>query len=214
MRHGLLGAVHLPEAPEPVPESVLKRLHPEERERALTMRGFRQVQWVGGRLAARAAVEGLGLDMGPLLADGHGAPSPPKSLTISIAHKRHMAVAIVAQRRHGIVGVDLEVGGQPRMGIAPRVLTPSELSSVNELPPERQWFSVLMRFAIKEAIYKALAPKLRRYIGFEEAVVEPCTDGSAEVQLLLKEGGQMPDLVAEYTWVPQGLIATARARWP
>jgi 4'-phosphopantetheinyl transferase EntD len=71
-----------------------------------------------------------------------------------------------------------------------------------------------MRFAIKEAIYKALAPKLRRYIGFEEAIVEPCTDGSAEVQLLLKEGGQMPDLVAEYTWVPQGLIATARARWP
>jgi hypothetical protein len=55
---------------------------------------------------------------------------------------------------------------------------------------------------------------LRRYIGFEEAVVEPCTDGSAEVQLLLKEGGQMPDLVAEYTWIPQGLIATARARWP
>jgi phosphopantetheine--protein transferase-like protein len=213
MRHGLLGAVHLPEAPDPVPDSVLKRLLPEEQAHASGLRGFRQVQWVGGRLAARAAVDSLGIAMGPLLSDSYGAPIAPKALTVSIAHKRHLAVAMVAQRRHGLIGVDLEVSGHSRMGIAPRVLTPDEMSEIQHLPPERQWTSVLMRFAIKEAIYKALAPRLQRYIGFEEAHVLPHTDGSVDVTLHLKEGDPTPLLEAEYTWVPQGLVATARARW-
>lgn len=213
MRHGLLGAVHLPETPDPVPDSVLKRLLPEEQVHARGLRGFRQVQWVGGRLAARAAVDSLGVAMGPLLSDGYGAPKAPKPLTISIAHKRHLAVAMVAQRRHGLVGVDLEVRGHARMGIAPRVLTPDEMSEIEHLPLDRQWTSVLMRFAIKEAIYKALAPRLRRYIGFEEAYVFPHTDGSVDVTMHLREGDPAPQLEAEYTWLPQGLIATARARW-
>jgi len=213
MRHGLLGAVHLPTAPEPVPESVLKRLHPDEAAHARGLRGYRQVQWVGGRIAARAAVDVLGLAMGPLLPDNYGAPKAPKALTVSIAHKRHLAVAMVAQRRHGIVGVDLETGGKPRMGIASRVLTPAEISVVDALAPERQWNSVLMRFAIKEAIYKALAPRLRRYIGFDEAQVAPHTDGSVEVTLQLQDVEPMPQIEAEYTWVPEGLVATARVRW-
>ena len=213
MRHGLLGAVHLPESSDPVPESVLKRLLPEEQAHARTMRGFRQVQWVGGRLAAREAVNALGLSMGPLLTDNYGAPKASKSLSVSIAHKRHLAIAMVAQRRHGFIGVDLETGGRSRMGIAPRVLTAAELGEVHELAPERQWNSVLMRFAIKEAIYKALAPRMRRYIGFHEAVVQPHTDGSVDVSLQLEDGAS-PELEAQYVWTSHGLVATARARWP
>ncbi len=213
MRHGLLGAIHLPDGPEAVPESVLNRLHPEEQAHARRLKGFRQVQWVGGRLAAHASVKALGQSMGPLLSDPYGAPKPSKSLTVSIAHKRHLAVAVVAQRRHGAVGVDLEVGGRPRMGIAPRVLTATELRAVDALPEERRWTSVLVHFAIKEAIYKALAPRLRRYIGFEEATVQPYTDGQADVHLTLAEPGGPDHIEAEYAWVPQGLVATARARW-
>ncbi len=214
MRHGLLGAIHLPETPEPVPESVLDQLHPDEQSHARTLRGFRQVQWVGGRLAARAAVDALGLSMGALLSDGYGAPKAPRLLTISIAHKRHLAVAMVALRRHGAIGIDLEVSGRPRMGIATRVLTDSELSRVDALAPDRRWTSVLVRFAIKEAIYKALAPRLQRYIGFEEAEVVPLTNGTAEVRLLLNSGEPPAHLEAGYAWVPQGLLATVRARWP
>ena len=70
-----------------------------------------------------------------------------------------------------------------------------------------------MRFAIKEAIYKALAPRLRRYIGFEEAEVQPHTDGSVDVVLRL-EDSPVPTLEAEYAWLPDGLVASARARWP
>ncbi len=213
MRHGLLGAIHLPEKPEPVPAHVLKRLHPDEHAHACTLRGFRQVQWVGGRLAARAAADALGLSMGPLFSDAYGAPKGPKSLSISIAHKRHLAVAMVAQRRHGSVGIDLEVKGRPRMGIAPRVLTEAELTRVDALSTERRWTSVLVRFAIKEAIYKALAPRLKRYIGFEEAEVCPHTDGRAEVELHLQGSEHPAHLEAQYAWVPDGLLATVRARW-
>ena len=99
------------------------------------------------------------------------------------------------------------------MGIAPRVLTAAELGEVHELAPERQWNSVLMRFAIKEAIYKALAPRMRRYIGFHEAVVQPHTDGSVDVSLQLEDGAS-PELEAQYVWTSHGLVATARARWP
>jgi len=213
MRHGLLGAVHLPEAPIPVPDNVLKKLHPDEQAHARQLRGFRQVQWVGGRLAARAAVDALGLHMGPLLSDNYGAPKASKSLSVSIAHKRHMAVAMVARKQHGVIGIDLEVGGRPRMGIAPRVLTTQELSAVEMLVPDRQWTSVLVRFAVKEAIYKALAPRLRRYIGFQEAVVQPDTDGSVGVTLQLDGSEEPVSLEAEYAWLPRGLLATARVRW-
>jgi phosphopantetheine--protein transferase-like protein len=214
MRHGLLGAVALPTEPEPVPSDVLDRLHPEERKIASELAGFRQVQWVGGRLAAREAASRLGLGMGALKTDNFGAPKAPRNIAVSLAHKKHLAVALVARSKHGALGVDFELTAPPRIAIAEKVLRPAEMAQVNALTPDRRWISVLIRFSIKEAIYKAIAPRLRRYISFDEAEVTPHLDGTAHVELHLKSPVAPAQLEAEYVWIDDGLVSTVRVRWP
>jgi 4'-phosphopantetheinyl transferase EntD len=46
---------------------------------------------------------------------------------------------------------------------------------------------VLLRFSAKEAIYKALDPFVRRYVGFLEVEVTPRPDGTADVRSQLPE---------------------------
>ncbi len=51
--HGTFAGIALPTEPEPVPASVLERLHPDEAAHAATLRGFRQIDFAGGRHARR-----------------------------------------------------------------------------------------------------------------------------------------------------------------
>jgi enterobactin synthetase component D len=213
VQHGIVLGVSLPDSRDPVPMEILEQLHPEERAYALDLRGFRQVHWVGGRLAARSALQLLGCGGPPILTDPWGAPTSRQDLSISISHKRHMAVALVARHEHGSLGVDLEDLSPAREGIERRVLRPEELAEVEELPAERRWISTLIRFSIKEAIYKSLAPKHRRYIDFREAAVFPGIDGSARVQLFLEQGPHPEQLDARYVWLHRSVLSSVRARW-
>lgn len=212
--HGVIAAVALPGDGAAVPGVVLDLLHPDERTLAEGMRGFRQSSFVGGRLAARAAMQGIGRAPAPVLRDPHGAPIGPDGLAVSITHKTHLAVAIVARASLGTLGLDLEDLVPPRPGIAAKVLRPEELEAVEALPDDRQWTGTVVRFAIKEAIYKALAPRHRRYIGFDEASVVPGVNGDAEVTLHLAEGPEPTSLEARYTWLDSAVLATVRATWP
>jgi 4'-phosphopantetheinyl transferase EntD len=49
---------------------------------------------------------------------------------------------------------------------------------------------VLLRFSIKESIYKAMHPLICQYVGFQEAEVQPQADGSVLVRLALNSGAQ------------------------
>lgn len=212
--HGIIAGVALPGDGASVPEVVLELLHPSEREVAAGLKGYRQCSFVGGRLAARAALQGLGRSPSPILPDARGAPVPPEGLSVSISHKQHLAVAIVARASLGSLGIDLEHLKPERPGVAGRVLRPEELAAVEALPPERQWTGTIVRFAIKEAIYKALAPRHKRYIGFEEASVAPGVNGDAEVTLHLSSGPAPATLEARYTWLDGAVLASVRATWP
>ena len=122
-------------------------------------------------------------------------------------------MALVARKVHGLVGIDFEVIGRDRSDIAAKVLNPFELAEVNGLTAERRWTAVLLRFSIKEALYKALAPRLKRYIGFDEAQLSKLANGSAQVDLNLKEGDAPSHAEVKYEWMTDGLVATARVRW-
>jgi len=213
VQHGIVLGVALPDSSDAVPESILEQLHPEERAYAVDLRGFRQVHWVGGRLAARGALQILGCGGPPILTDPWGAPTTRQDLSISISHKRHMAVALVARHEHGSLGVDLEDLSPVREGIESRVLRPEEREEVQALATNRRWISTLIRFSIKEAIYKALAPKHRRYIGFQEAAVFPGLDGTARVTLHLESGPAPTQLEARYVWLRRSVLSTVRAKW-
>lgn len=47
---------------------------------------------------------------------------------------------------------------------------------------------VLLRFSMKESLYKAMHPLICQYVGFQEAEVTPRADGTATVDWHIKNG--------------------------
>lgn len=212
VEHGVISGITLPDSPEPVPDEVLDQLHPVERAYASHLTGYRQVSFTGGRLAARAAASQLGHLLPPVLPDDRGTPVWPRGVTGSISHKRRLAVCLLARDRGQRLGVDLEEYEPMRSSIEPKVLTDEELADIAKLTGERRWIATLQRFSIKEAIYKAVDPHVRRYVGFKEAMVRPDRRGSAYVRLDLRHGEGPFRAEANYTWLHGYLLATVSLR--
>lgn len=163
-RFGAVAGVHLPAGVEAVTDTVLMRLHPDERAVARTLKGRRQIEFTGGRLAVRA----LRPDADALGTGERGEPLCPPGVSLSLTHKQDLAIAMVGDAAAGTIGIDLEGDGRARMTIAERVLRPEELAALPAVDP---WPAVLLRFALKEAAYKAIHPHLNRFVGFHEARV-------------------------------------------
>lgn len=210
--HGVITAVHIPDAPDPVPETVLATLPPTEAAYARSLRAYRQVSFVGGRIALRHACQQLGHQVPAILPDERGRPQIPWALTGSISHKRDLAVGMASQAVHGRVGVDLEDYAPARPGIASQVLSEAEQAAIAELPENRRWIALLVRFSIKESVYKALDPYVQRYVGFLEAEVEPDLQGSARVELKLANGEGPFQVDARYEWLYGRLLTSVRIR--
>jgi 4'-phosphopantetheinyl transferase EntD len=151
-----------------------------------------------------------------LLKDEHGRPKLPPGALGSISHKKNTAVALVQCRRDDDIndndndskmqmgiGVDIELtsmNGRP--SIARRILTPNELSTLGQVAivndnengdqttPSFMSIEeeVLLRFSVKEALYKAMHPLINQFVSFQEAETQPLANGKFNVRLLLKSG--------------------------
>ena len=211
VRFGALAAVPLPAGHDPVSPEVLSRLEPEERALALTEGGRRQIEVVGGRLAARAAAAHVGAHWPALLSGAEREPLAPSSWSVSISHKNDLALALVGPAHDGTLGIDLEGDERERIAIAERICRPEEFDEVQALPANAQWKSVLVRFAVKEAVYKAVYPHVRHFFGFQAAHVDVVN--AAKVTLFLPPEDPRVELETELEWLsPQRLLAMVRAK--
>jgi enterobactin synthetase component D len=154
------GACLLVEFDDTTLGDALASLPAAEQAHARSLGDVRRRELIAGRTALHLA---LGDFTHAILADDRGAPILPAGWVGSVSHKGALAAAIVAPAGSGWVGIDLERAAPPRGDIAKRILTPREQA---ELPDRGA--AVTLRFAIKEAIYKAIDPMLRRYVGFTE----------------------------------------------
>ncbi|MBA3541646.1 MAG: 4'-phosphopantetheinyl transferase superfamily protein [Deltaproteobacteria bacterium] len=185
-------------------------LDPSDRAQADALPEVRRRELISGRRALLDALEdALGGPVAiPLPKDDRGAPVTPAGWLGSISHKAGHAVALVApaDATGARVGVDLERTDRTRVDIARRILTPRELAALPTAASER-FRAVLLRFSIKEAIYKAIDPFLRRYVGFQEVELAIADDGTAHVTSAL-------GLTIEATWREHASywLTTARAR--
>ncbi|CAM9359258.1 unnamed protein product [Choristocarpus tenellus] len=177
--------VHLPASitPEVVDAARLELLR-EEISFCQHLPETAQLGFIGGRLAIRRALNHAGREIGPILKDTNGAPLLPPEVAGSISHKSNIAVAVVQPGCDGRLGVDIE---QPtvrrRPSLQRRVLTSQEclkLGGVEGLIEEEE---VLLRFSLKEAVYKAVHPFLLRHIGFKEIETHPFSNGECKVIL-------------------------------
>ncbi|HEX5059238.1 MAG TPA: 4'-phosphopantetheinyl transferase superfamily protein, partial [Kofleriaceae bacterium] len=161
----------------------------------------RKREFVAGRTALRSL---LGEPVA-IVPDERGAPMLPAGWVGSISHKHDRAAALVAPAGDGFVGVDIEIAGPPRMPIEKRILTAREQHRI------RDGRDVTLHFAIKEAIYKAIDPMVRRYVGFTEVELEIAADGSCSVHAV--DAARLPVTIEAWWREHDGhWLATARGR--
>ena len=150
--------------------AALAQLPAAEQQRALALAPARRCEYVAGRTALHRALAtaapGEVVELA-LLSDDRGAPILPSGWAGSVSHKGAFAAALVAPAGAGHIGVDLERAQPSRYDFARRILTPREQAAL----PDRD-LAVTLRFAIKEAIYKAVDPYVRRYVGFTEVELD------------------------------------------
>jgi len=86
------------------------------------------------------------------------------------------------------IGIDLErIDGGRGKRIGRRVLTEKEQKELGRLEAigiskEQE---AMLRFSLKESVYKAMHPIICQYVGFQEAEITPFPDGTAQVTLNL-----------------------------
>ena len=195
----------------------LEALLPAERALTGEMRGQRLASFVGGRVALRRALGKVGAPCSPILRDGRGAPTVAAGTTGSISHKDDVAVAIAARRAQSEhVGIDLELDVPLRVDIARRVLREEEQAQITAWDAEARDRRVRETFAVKEAIYKAIDPVVRRYVAFQEVALSLDGVGAGRVTLHLQPPSQDFDveIAVERLCGPHGeplILALARA---
>jgi phosphopantetheine--protein transferase-like protein len=145
---------------------------------------------------------------GPLLKDKHGRVSGlPEGYTASISHKQDVACALVSKTFNKLsstsssgdfhVGVDVErcklrkSNATSKTKLQSRLLTPQEILSLTDSPLKSLstdcHSELMLRFSLKESLYKALHPIVGHYIGFQEVEITPFDDGTATVEFKFKE---------------------------
>jgi 4'-phosphopantetheinyl transferase EntD len=73
---------------------------------------------------------------------------------------------------------------------------------------------VLLRFSLKESVYKAMHPLICQFVCFQEAEIQPLADGTADVLLFLKSGAHESLECVTAHWRRQGdfFLSSACAR--
>ena len=207
LEHGKCVGVRIPAAGAALDALARAALWPEARVRAAALPPARRRTWVGGRVAMREALLRLGVAPVAVPTDDRGAPVLPAGVSGSVTHKEALAAALVASESLARVGVDLELDVARSPDIASRILTPAEMAETAHLDATDRAREVLLRFSAKEAIYKALDPFVRRYVGFGEVAVSPRGDGTAAVTPGLR-AGEGP-FVIEVRWLRfEGIVLT------
>jgi len=187
--------------------------HPSEIDFAMNLKkNTRNSFWLG-RLAIRIALD---FPNYPILKDRYGRPLLMKNVYGSISHKQERGVALISlpvidnndtNVRLAGIGIDLEMTSRPgRSNISKRVLTINERKSLGNIPGVPKDEEVLLRFSLKEAIYKAAHPLLCQYVSFREAEVTPFADGTASCTWLLdtKADKRIAKLTAHWKKVLDG----------
>ena len=219
----LEGFGHLVVVDVPVRAPGLAPLHPEEAALSASWGPQRQATFAAGRHALRLALRAADVVVdGPIGRDDRGAPLFPgvgvvDGVVASVTHKNTVAAALVSTELSGwCVGVDLELlepRARPALDrLIRQVLTEREAAQLPD-DDDGRLLACLLRFSLKEALYKSLDPWVRRYVGFQEVEVDVDAAGAA-VFTVPQFDGRRFEAVGRVVNVqrPDVLLTVARCR--
>jgi phosphopantetheine--protein transferase-like protein len=189
----------------------LAEVFAEEREAVARAVSKRQNEYWATRHLARSALVELGFEPSPILNHPDRSPRWPEGIVGSISHTDGwcgVALTTAAAALQG-VGIDAERIRTMSDGVIERVLTDNERRHLLQaLDPAAR---ATLHFSAKEALYKAIFPRVRRFVGFHEVEILVQEKGAFEMQVVSKElGGQLrgTSLMGRYQ-MQGGLCSTA-----
>jgi 4'-phosphopantetheinyl transferase EntD len=142
----------------------------------------RRAEFALGRHCAKHALAELGITVGVVPIAEERAPAWPDAVVGAITHCTGYAAAAVAPRAalRGI-GIDAQpVADAKSRAALQRTATDAEIRHLNA-PDEMTARTIA--FAAKECVFKALAPTVGGYFGFEAATVVTATDAEVTLEL-------------------------------
>lgn len=192
-------------------------LFPEEEAKIARAVEKRRREFISARGCARKALQGIGYEPGPIGSGERGEPIWPAGAVGSITHcAGYRACAVARSREVLTIGIDAEPHAALRDKLLPRIARPEELPALRRLGaewPQIHWDRLL--FSAKESVYKAWFPLARRWLGFEDAIVEFDPDDCSFRARLLVPGPDVEGSVLRSfsgRWVVDGgIVATAIA---
>jgi 4'-phosphopantetheinyl transferase EntD len=187
-------------------------------EQALLARAIdkRRREFTTGRHCARTALGRLGFAPAPILSGERGEPLWPAGAVGSITHcDGYRAAAVAHASEVATIGIDAEPHAALPDGLLEEIARAEELPMLHRLQhelPEVHWDRLL--FSAKEVVYKAWFPLARRWLGFEDVVVDIDLDGLFAVRLLVEgpslDGGALTGFSGRWL-VQDGLMLAAVA---
>ncbi len=178
-------------------------LFPEEAAQVADAVEKRRAEFATGRRLARQALAGCG---GPSLAVGRGAlgqPLWPEGYVGSISHGQGRAVAVAGSASDwAALGIDVEGASGIREGGARLILRDDEGDWPAALPLD----AVKLAFSAKEAVGKALSPRLGIRFGFAALAIRVTCDEDGE-------GGAIVPHYHDPALIADPVAARLQARW-
>lgn len=140
----------------------------------------RRSEFLAGRLVAALALRQAGQP--ETVGRAGRAPVWPAGVVGSITHSKDRAIAAVSTR-YGGVGLDCEtlVSADRAMQLAAAIFSETEARLRPDALPFGTFFTLV--FSAKEALYKALSPRLSRVPAFHEAVLTALQPGGMVVEM-------------------------------
>lgn len=238
--HGNCVALHLPSLPTPglideeearILQEQIEQvdLHPAEVDHMRQLQHHQRVLFTGGRAALRRALQqsvasedGSAVSCAPLLPNAFGAPALPEGWLGSISHTYGLAAAVARARLTtdggelvpSGVGIDVEASSRSvSAGLCRRCFAEDERASLGHSSELDERADALLRFSLKEALYKAIHPLLPTSIPWHSVTVWPSADGGCHVDASGLEARLEVRLQADAQWQEQSgfYVATASA---
>ncbi|WP_434523983.1 4'-phosphopantetheinyl transferase family protein [Photorhabdus asymbiotica] len=149
----------------------------------------RRAEYLAARYCARQLLAQLGQPEFNLISGNDRAPIWPQGICGSVSHSIHRAIVLAApQTNNRLIGVDVEtiVNHNNMNEMTKMVLNDREILFLNNyhLPPEQMF---TLAFSVKESLFKALYPHVKRFFGFEAAEVIALSLENNEITLQLQE---------------------------
>ena len=176
-----------------MPSTYLSLPHNSNQARGI---GQYAIEFLAGRLCARAALHSHAQQPRDPDQDADGMPLWPAGLCGSITHSKGLAAAVVASQEHWQgIGLDAELlmSASRAQRLAGQILTPDELQRLQHYPESEQAWLVSLTFCSKESLFKALFPLVGQRFYFQDAELLECpADGRLQLRLLRDLAPQWP----------------------